>query len=152
VKTIADPEVLQSLSKRLNGLRPESARHWGTLTAHEMLCHLGDSSEMVLRIRPRDKPIVPRRRRVVKWFGLWTPMRWPHGWKTSPAHDPRLAGTRPSAFEKDLKRALDSLGGLARARAGGIENAHGFFGTMSLLDWQRWAYKHTDHHLRQFGL
>jgi hypothetical protein len=152
VKTIADPTVVHALSKRLSELSPESARRWGTLTAHEMLCHLGDSVEMVLRIRPRDKPIVPRRRRVVKWFGLWAPVHWPHGWKTNPAQDPRGAGTRPSAFEKDLKRALDSLDGLAKARAGGIENAHGFFGSMSLLDWQRWAYKHTDHHLRQFGL
>ena len=28
----------------------------------------------------------------------------------------------------------------------------GFFGAMSRDDWQRWAYKLTDHHLRQFGL
>ena len=33
-----------------------------------------------------------------------------------------------------------------------LEPAHGFFGIMSLADWHRWAYKHTDHHLRQFGL
>ena len=28
----------------------------------------------------------------------------------------------------------------------------GFFGAMSRDDWQRWAYKLTDHHRRQFGL
>jgi hypothetical protein len=33
-----------------------------------------------------------------------------------------------------------------------LEPAHGFFGTMSTRDWQRWAWKHTEHHLRQFGL
>jgi hypothetical protein len=33
-----------------------------------------------------------------------------------------------------------------------LETAHGVFGLMSLADWQRWAYKHTDHHLRQFGV
>ena len=29
--------------------------------------------------------------------------------------------------------------------------AHGLFGVMSRRDWQRWAYRHTNHHLRQFG-
>jgi hypothetical protein len=29
---------------------------------------------------------------------------------------------------------------------------HGRFGTMTTRDWHRWAYRHTDHHLRQFGL
>ena len=29
---------------------------------------------------------------------------------------------------------------------------HGLFGTRTTRDWQRWAYKHTDHHLTQFGL
>ena len=41
--------------------------------------------------------------------------------------------------------------GIATARSD-LEPAHGFFGTMSVADWQRWAYKHTDHHLRQFGV
>jgi hypothetical protein len=26
------------------------------------------------------------------------------------------------------------------------------FGAMLPKDWQRWGYRHTDHHLRQFGL
>jgi hypothetical protein len=30
--------------------------------------------------------------------------------------------------------------------------AHRVFGLMTVADWQRWAYKHADHHLRQFGL
>jgi hypothetical protein len=33
-----------------------------------------------------------------------------------------------------------------------MEAAHGVFGRMTLEDWQRWAYKHADHHLRQFGV
>ena len=36
-------------------------RRWGTLTPHEMLCHLDDAAEMVLRIRPRDRPVALRR-------------------------------------------------------------------------------------------
>jgi hypothetical protein len=53
MKTVADPAVLQSLVARLRRVRLDSPRRWGILTAHEMLCHLGDSTAMVLGSRPR---------------------------------------------------------------------------------------------------
>jgi hypothetical protein len=144
--------VRASLIGRLGALRPDTARRWGTLTPHEMLCHLGDAVEMVLGVRPRREPVPVRPRPVAKWLGLWTPVRWPHGWPTNPAHDPRRDGTRPSQFDADLRRAIAGIEGIAAADPSTVERAHGTFGAMSLADWQRWAYKHTDHHLRQFGI
>ena len=152
MKTVADAAVARSLVVRLTALSPDSQRRWGTLSAHEMLCHLGDATDMVLGIRPRKHPVLLRRRRIVKLIGLWAPFRWPHGWKTNPQHDPRADGTRPSEFERDLKRAIAGIEGIAAADHKTLEPAHGFFGTMSLIDWQRWTYKHSDHHLRQFGV
>ena len=67
-------------------------------------------------------------------------------------HDPKAGGTQPSVFASDLARAVGGLEGIAAASPDALEPVHGFFGWMSLSDWQRWAYKHTDHHLRQFGL
>jgi len=80
-----------------------------------------------------------------------SPLRWPHGWQTNPMHDPRALGTRPAEFAGDLARGVAGLNGIA-AGTGQLEPAHGYFGVMSRADWQRWAFKHTDHHLRQFGL
>ena len=117
-----------------------------------MLCHLGDATGMVLRTRPRTRPTPSRARPVVKLLALWSPLRWPHGWATNPMHDPKSGGTHPSVFAQDLARAVAGLDGLAVAKPETLEPVHGFFGTMSIADWQRWAYKHTDHHLRQFGL
>jgi hypothetical protein len=151
MKTVADPAVRLALVSRLRAVGPDSARRWGTLTPHEMLCHLGDAAAMVLRTRPRTTPVAQRRRTVVKLMALWSPIRWPRGWATNPMHNPRVGGTRPSAFEIDLARAIAGLEGIASAAADALEPAHGDFGVMSREDWQRWAYKHTDHHLRQFG-
>jgi hypothetical protein len=142
---------LWSLRERLGAIQDGSVRRWGTLTPHEMLCHLGDANAMVLGLRPRKGPVLDRRRSLVKWVCLWSPLPWPHGWPTNPAHDPKAEGTRPSEFARDLARALEGLEGIAAAVPGALIPAHGFFGTMSALDWQRWAYRHTDHHLRQFG-
>lgn len=152
MRTVADQTVLRTLVDRLRSVRPDSARRWGTLTAHEMLCHLGDAAEMVLRTRPRTNAVRTRARPIVKTVALWTPLRWPHGWGTNPAHDPKVGGTRPTEFGSDLARAVAALEAIAAAPAGTLEPVHGFFGTMSVADWRRWAWKHTDHHLRQFGL
>jgi hypothetical protein len=151
MKTVADPVVRRRLIARLAALRVDSSRRWGTLTPHEMVCHLGDTTAMVLRTRPRPVPIRPRARPIGKCLLLWTPLRWPHGWPTNPSQDPRAGGTRPSEFERDRARAIDGIEGIAAA-ADALEPVHGLFGTMSMRDWQRWAYKHTDHHLRQFGV
>ena len=152
MKTVGDPDVVRSLSTRLGRLRPDSPRRWGTLTPHEMLCHLGDAWAMVLRTRPRPTPLPERSRPFVRVIGLWSPMRWPHGRPTNPMHDPRVDGTRPSEFATDLARAIAGIEDIAAAGEHGLEPMHGLFGRMSLRDWQRWTYKHTDHHLRQFGL
>ena len=151
MKTVADPQVTRSLIDRMRRVQPDTPRRWGTLTPHEMLCHLGDASEMVLGVRPRRKPVRVRQRRIVKWLMLWSPIHWPHGWRTNPLHDPRIEGTRPSDFSRDLQRAIRGVEAIAAGRSV-VEPAHGLFGRMAVRDWQRWAYKHTDHHLRQFGL
>ena len=152
MKTAADPNVLRSLVDRLGAVRVDSQRRWGTLTPHEMLCHLGDAAEMVLMIRPRTLPVpVPRSGAVIKALLLWPPIPWPGGVKTNPRHDPRAEGTRPSEFERDRARAITSLQGIGAA-TGSLEPVHGIFGNMTCRDWQRWAYRHTDYHLRQFGL
>jgi hypothetical protein len=106
---------------------------------------------MVLGERPRTVPVRVGRRTWLKWLVLWLPFPWPHGWPTNPMHDPKALGTRPTDFETDLARVQASLDAIAAA-AGGLEPVHGTFGTMSVRDWQRWAYRHTDYHLRQFGV
>lgn len=151
-RTVADPAVLLSLANRLGCLRPDTPRRWGTLTPHEMLCHLGDAAAMVLLARPRTAPVRDRSRPLVRFIGLWAPIPWPHGWPTNPLHDPKADGTKPSDFGKDLSRAVTGLESIARAGLNDLEPLHGLFGRMSVRDWQRWAYRHTHHHLRQFGL
>ncbi len=151
MKTVADPAIARALIQRLCALSPDAPRRWGILTAHEMLCHLGDASDMVLGVRPRKQPVPARRRPLIKYLALWCPVPWPHGMRTNPMHDPRAEGTRPTQFAKDLERVVAGIEGIAAAAPGRLEPVHGLFGTMSLRDWQRWAYRHTDYHLRQFG-
>jgi hypothetical protein len=47
-------------------------------------------------------------------------------------------------------KLLDRIATDRCGRAPGL--LHPVFGQMSESAWLRWAYVHTDHHLRQFGL
>ena len=149
MKTVTDPAVLEQLVERLNALRPETPRQWGTLTAGEMLCHLADATASVLG--PDASEPAPRRR-LLKWLALSVALPWPRGLPTPPSVDPHAEGTKPSDFAADRQRAVEGLRAFAAAPAGVLSSSHGAFGPTSARDWHRWAYRHTDHHLRQFRL
>jgi hypothetical protein len=152
-RTIADPSVRATLIARLRRITPETPRRWGTMSAAEMLCHLGDAHEGVTGVRqtPGPRSNGPGRP-LVKWFALSTPFPWPRGVPTRPGVDPRVAGTRPAGFAADLDRAVASLEALAATDPARLASHHALFGPMKPSDWYRWAYRHVGHHLRQFGL
>lgn len=149
MSTVAKPEVLAVLVERLSRLRPESERRWGSLTPAEVLCHLADACQSVLD-RPGGEP--GPRKRIFKWVALYSPMPWPKGAKTLAKVDPRQDGTRPGDFAADRERAITLLRAIAAGNETTLPRSHFNFGFMTVPDWHRWAFCHTDHHLRQFGL
>ncbi|MGH7497554.1 MAG: DinB family protein [Gemmatimonadales bacterium] len=153
MRTITDGKTMASLVGRLHQLRPDTPRRWGTLTAGEMLCHLGDAHESVLgtRIAPGPPPLAGSHP-MLKWLVLYVPVPWPKGVQTRPGVNPRIAGTQPGEFERDRGRAIASLQALAVAAPTTLAGCHFVFGAMSPRDWYRWAYRHVTYHLRQFGL
>ncbi len=153
MSSIGDPEALAQLLDRLGRVTPASVRKWGTLTPAEMLCHLGDAGDSVLGLRvPPGRPASGNPNRILKWIFLYSPVSMPRGVKTRPGVDPRMEGTPPGDFAQDAARVASGLRAMASADEGGLAPHHFFFGPMSRRDWQRWAWRHVDYHLRQFGV
>ncbi len=149
MKTVGDPSALSKLVDRLEALRPDTPRRWGTLTPGEMLCHLADATASVLDQSPsKTAPRHP----FLKLIALRLPLAWPRGLPTPATVNPKDAGTKPGDFEADRRRAIDGLRMFTAAPDVSLTSSHGAFGPMTPADWHRWAYRHTDHHLRQFGL
>ena len=149
MRTIAEAAVLAGLSRRLETVTATQSRVWGTMTAHQMLVHLGDGGDAVLKRRPFTAS--PRRvSRVFKWVALNLPLPWPRGIRSGA--EPASRVVPAEAFSADRDRAVRTLHELAVASEGALADRHPLFGLMTRLDWQRWAFLHTDHHLRQFGL
>lgn len=131
----------------MQSVRPDSARQWGKMNAHQMVCHLNDSFLTVMGERPstRHHP-----QKLIKWGALWVPIQWPHGFQTMPELDQQIGGTRPEEFRNDVQKLL-SLFDRFTAEPPPAFVPHPVFGEMSRREWMRWGYLHTDHHLRQFG-
>ncbi len=151
--TISNARSLDQLLQRLGRLTPATDRRWGTMSPAEMLCHLGDAGDGVLGRRkpPGGAPGKPLPL-PAKLLLLYSPIPFPKGVETRPGVNPKKEGTRPGDFEQDRARVVAGLRALAVAPADAVSQTHFRFGKMSLGAWHRWAFKHVDHHLRQFGL
>ncbi|MGH9261473.1 MAG: DUF1569 domain-containing protein [Acidimicrobiales bacterium] len=150
MKTLARQRDKDELLRRLRAVHPESVPRWGRMSAHQMVCHLSDA----FRMATGEKPVAPAARvlprPLVKWIALYAPLPWPAGIPTSPETDQERQGTRPVDFQSDLAQLTLLLEGLASSAGRSRWPVHPVFGRMSEADWLRWAYVHTDHHLRQF--
>jgi len=151
MRSLARERDQAELFARLKLVRSDSARRWGKMTAHQMVCHLADNFRMALGQKAATAPSGPFQRTLVKWFALYVPLRWPPGIPTSPELDQLgETGMRPSDFASDLAQ-VEALMRLMIAPTRSLTLPHPVFGPMSEPAWLRWAYLHTDHHLRQFG-
>jgi len=137
------------LERRIARIQPASVRQWGTMTPHEMICHLGDSFEAVLGDRTASSKENVVSRTLVKWIALHTSLTWPQGVPTRPEVNPREKGTKPVEFERDRTRVLELMQRFVRPDTRCVR--HPIFGSLTRDEWMRWGYAHVDHHLRQFG-
>jgi hypothetical protein len=152
MKTLADDECRAELVSRLRNTQQDCIRQWGRMTAHQMVCHLSDTFRMALGQKHVSDASSLGRRTLIKWVALYLPLQWRTGIQTRPEVDQEMGGTRPVEFAADVREA-EALLIMVASRSGSAEwPDHPVFGRMSEGDWLRWAYLHTDHHLRQFGL
>ncbi len=149
MKTLSNMPDRKEVLDRLNAVCPESERRWGSMSAHQMICHLSDSFRAALGEKQISKSTTLFKRTIYKWVALWFPFHWPRGIMTRPEMDKHLGGTPPAEFVSDLEklrilidRFCDSEGEFA---------PHATLGQMSRTERMRHAYLHMDHHLRQFG-
>lgn len=144
--TIYDSAQRQALASRLMTLRHDQVPRWGRMTAPKMVSHLLEAYRMrdgALRIRRRLVPL----RSLVKWLALYV-LPFPKGAPTAP----ELLARKPAAWDADLAALREVILSCDAPAADAPIGDHPIFGTMSAEDWGVLLHKHTDHHLRQFGV
>jgi len=151
MKTLSNAPEKAEILRRLQSIQRDSQRRWGSMSAHQMICHLNDGFRLYMGERTAAPANTPLPRSLTKWFALWAPIRWPQGFKTAPELDQQIGGTRPAEFDLDMQKLRESIDRFTCRPRKYTWKPHPHFGAMSEAEWMRLAYLHTDHHLRQFG-
>lgn len=145
------PKDREALVRRLETLTGDAPGLWGCMSAHQAVCHLSDGYRMVLGDRELPSQANLFLRTVVRFVALSTPMTWPKGSPTAPGlNQAEGGGTSPQDFQRDVSDLKDLMARFAATGGRGLR-PHVAFGALTPGEWGRWAWRHTDHHLRQFG-
>jgi len=146
-RSLSNELARKELLDRLERLTPETTPLWGKMTAPQMLAHLADWMLMAkgeLKAAAINRPLryAPLKQFVIYW------LPFPKNVATAP----ELKGRKP--LEWAVERAA------VRRHVQSFENMdpkatwpeHPVFGKMTPKAWCVFAYRHMDHHLRQFGI
>jgi hypothetical protein len=147
MSTLADAATRAAMRQRIVNLMPQATRQWGKMTPHQMVCHLSDAFRMADGSRQPKSIDNLITRSLIRFVALHTSMKWPPGAKTVPEADQHQQGTAPDNWHRDL----DTLLQLFDTFAARDRHPHPLFGPLTATEWNIWAYRHTDHHLRQFS-
>lgn len=147
MKTLFQEESRAEVHSRISGLTHESQRRWGKMQAGQMVAHCADQLRLALgdfgsKLSPSPLRFPPLKHAAIYW------MPWPHGRVQAP---PELFTTQPATWNEDVQALRGLIDRFGRADAQAAWPAHPKFGRMSGKDWGVLAYRHLDHHLRQFG-
>jgi hypothetical protein len=150
VKNLFDAAVVKQVKNRLSNLQAQSERHWGKMTAAQMLAHCSLSMEWALgEVVPQQGPLPVRIvGRFIKLmvFRNEDPIR-----KNAPTAKSLMVSDERDLSE-ERRRLTDLVDKFAAGGAAGCtKSPHPFFGPLTPEQWAILMYKHLDHHLRQFG-
>jgi sulfur relay (sulfurtransferase) DsrC/TusE family protein len=149
MKTLYDREACEELLQRIDKLSPDSTALWGKMNVTQMLAHSAAGMDMASGKLNIDRVFMGK---LIGGFlkSFYTSDK-PFNKNTPTAKE--LVKVDANDFEKE-KNNLKTL--MQAFSEGGTEKCtthpHPFFGKLKPEDWGIGIYKHTDHHLRQFGV
>ncbi len=138
------------LIERLNKLSGDEAPLWGKMTAEQMMSHLVQGGELPFEPSVPDRSTFMSRTFIKPLILHVLPM--PKEVKVSAEMDQQADGRKPLGFDTDRSLLIESMKKLGELSVDHKCLDHPFFGKMSAKDWANIAYKHIDHHLKQFGV
>jgi hypothetical protein len=151
--SLFDDHKRSGLINRINQLTPENKALWGKMNVNQMICHTTDQLRLAFGDIKRDLQNAPFiKRTLIKWLALYV-ISIPKNVPTLPEAD-QLAGggTKPTDFVTDKATLLHHIENFTIQADDFRWGYHGAFGQLNRKEWGILAYKHLDHHLKQFGV
>jgi hypothetical protein len=146
MKSMWDRDTKGDVHDRIARLTPDHRAQWGKMSAPQVVCHLAESLKMALGELPVKPKRVPIRYPPLKQLLVYL-APFPKNVPTAP----ELLARTPRDWTSDVTE-LQSLVDRFAARRAASWPEHPAFGKLSERAWGVLVYRHTDHHLRQFGV
>jgi len=150
MKDIFNTQTIQEFQTRIEKLTPNSQGQWGKMNVYQMLKHCADNEQLMLGQRKFKRVFLGRifgkmaLKSSIKNDAILS--------KNSPTH-PDLVIKGDGDMEQEKQRWLNLLQDYPKRKPNDYNDfIHPFFGKMDSEQVSRFAYKHIDHHLRQFGV
>jgi uncharacterized protein DUF1569 len=147
VGSILNADDRKAICQRVGSVTSASLPRWGRMDAKAMLTHLRLSALMALG----ELPVANKSKRAFRVFPIkhliLHVVPFPKGAPTAP--ELLVPDSAPlDAIRAELVTLVERIGAGPREGDGPV---HPLFGRLSFREWGVATYKHTDHHLRQFG-
>ena len=145
-KSLWNARSREELIARLDRLKPDATPLWGRMSAPQTLAHLTGWMLMAngdLPIKPRN--MIIRHSPIKQLLIYWIP--FPKGVPTAKELIDRTQ-LDWSVEKAEIRRYIETF----ETNAGRTWPDHPAFGTLTPAAWGVLGYRHTDHHLRQFGV
>lgn len=137
---------------RINKLNPDAKNLWGKMNANQMICHCTDGLRGPLgELSGFTDQSNFLSRSLVKWLVLYV-IPIPKDVPTSKRVDQMKDGTKPTNFTADRKTFIEFIEKMTSTPVDFDWTPHFKFDALNRNEWGILAYKHIDHHLKQFGV
>lgn len=150
MKTIRNLSDKENIIRRIKSLTGEEKPLWGKMNVNQMVSHLVQAGDMPFTDSMPDRSSFFSRT-IIKPLILYI-MPMPKEVRTPPDMDQQENGRKPLEFDSDKAMVIEFLNKLADLPPDKDCKYHPFFGKMNSREWAIIAYKHIDHHLKQFGV
>lgn len=147
MKSLWNPQSHDEVVHRVSRLLPDRPPVWGRMTCPQMVVHITDAFGMYcgdLKVGFKRTPIQYFPLKHAFLYLLPMPKNVPT------ARELKLRV--PGEWDAEIARLRDAIARFGDRRSSIDWPLHPIFGRMSARAYGVLAYKHTDHHLRQFGV
>jgi hypothetical protein len=147
-RTVWDASIRASFVERAGRLTADTPPRWGTMNAGAVMAHLNDSLRMAFGDLPCQSKNLPLRYKPIRRLVIYY-LPIPKGAPTAPELIARCGGASLDDERRNFAALLDRCATMTRTSSFGH---HPAFGDLNYDEYGALIWKHTDHHLRQFGL
>ena len=154
MQNIFEEAGAEALVTRIKQLKPDSKALWGSMNVSQMLAHSSRPFETIYDPTYAEK--YPRPNALVRFMlrlFIKPIVVGAKPYKKNMRTAPEFIVDDERDFEKEQSRLIDFIEKVCAEGADEFEgkDSHSF-GPLTAKEWNMLFYKHTDHHLAQFGV